>query len=66
MRSIGQVINDTLPDHVGFILLTFPYNEEKGRANYISSAKRDDCIKFLRETADRLERGEDDSEIEEL
>lgn len=34
--------------------------------NYISSAKRKDCIKFLRETADRLERNEDNSNIEEL
>lgn len=66
MRAIGQTIKDVLPDHVGFILLTFPYNEERGRANYISSANREDCIKFLRETADRLERNEDNSKIEEL
>jgi hypothetical protein len=43
---------------LGFCLLTFPFNSPN-ITNYVSNANREDMIKALRETADRLERGED-------
>jgi hypothetical protein len=56
MRLIGQLLKEMLPAGIGFTLLTFNYGEA-GLCNYLSSAHRDDMIKGLRETADRLEGG---------
>lgn len=66
MKAIGETIESVLPEHVGFILLTFETGVEKGQANYMSSANREDCIKFLRETADRLEKNQVNSKIVDL
>jgi hypothetical protein len=42
----------------GFCLLVFGFNAP-GISNYVSNAKREDMIKALRETVERLEAGED-------
>lgn len=42
-----------------FILLLASGTFEAGIAQYVSNGRRADCIQFLRETADRLERRED-------
>jgi hypothetical protein len=42
----------------GFVLLLFEFGEP-AIANYVSNANRQDIIKTLRETADRLEKSED-------
>jgi hypothetical protein len=43
---------------MGFCLLMFPFNSP-GISHYLSNASREDMITVLRETADRLERGQD-------
>lgn len=59
MKNLGRALKVLLPEDVGFILLTYNYFDTHSRANYLSSANREDCIKFLRETADRLEEQRD-------
>lgn len=44
-------------DEFGFFLVVFRFRSP-GTTNYISSGEREDCIKMLRETADRLEAGQ--------
>lgn len=61
MITIAEVLDsvfngDTRPREVGFVLLVFPYGEEKGRCNYISNgADRKDIIKLFREQANRFD-----------
>lgn len=61
MRKLGEAIKSTLPAGTGMILLTFNVDETVpgSQANYLSTANREDCIKLLRETADRLDQGRD-------
>lgn len=54
MRLYGDLLKELLPNNMGFVLLTFEFGETRGLANYISSTNRQDIIKFLRETANRL------------
>lgn len=58
MRFLAQLIDQMLLGKWGFTLLVFQKNKP-GIANYISNAQRSDMILGLRETADRLEKGED-------
>jgi hypothetical protein len=63
-KTIDDAVQDVFNTKLGFALLLFPFEEtdremekvagEKG-ANYVSNANQEDMIKFLRETADRLE-----------
>lgn len=60
MRYLFERVKGKLPPGLGAILLVFEHNNpDKGMANYISDSIRADTIKFLRETADRLERNQD-------
>lgn len=54
MKTIGMILKEILPENMGFTLLTFNFGDA-GLCNYISDANREDMIKSLRETADRLE-----------
>lgn len=63
LRRMGDALKKEAPAGTGFILLIFPFGESKGRANYISTAQREDAIKFLRETAYRLERRQDEGSM---
>lgn len=58
MKDVGEAISYTFPG-LGFALLVFELNDANGHADYISNAHRGDMIKFLRETADRLESKQD-------
>ncbi|HLI94243.1 MAG TPA: hypothetical protein VKU83_11555 [Puia sp.] len=58
MRKLGKKIRNEIPVNIGFCLLIFEFHKP-GIANYISNAQREDMIKSLRETADRLEKGQD-------
>jgi len=58
MKSALMALNEEFPGN-GFIILNFPFGDVSGMANYVSNANREDCIKFLRETADRLEKRKD-------
>ena len=57
MREIGKLITKRL-DGLGFALLVFPLSSP-GISNYISNGKREDMIKALEETAERLKSKED-------
>ena len=61
MRLLAAGINGVLKDNgmpKGFALIVFDFHEP-GVGNYISNASREDMIKSLRETADRLEKKQD-------
>ncbi len=58
MKKLGDIIGEKIPKEFGFALLVFPFHSP-GISNYISNAQRDDMIKALRETADRLEKRQD-------
>lgn len=59
MRSLAKKIEDFIDKkHVGYALIVFGVSEP-GISNYISNCQREDMIKALRETADRLERKQD-------
>jgi hypothetical protein len=57
-RVLEDYLNAACGRHVGFALLIFPFLNEGTGADYVSNGKREDMIKFLRETADRLESGQ--------
>ncbi len=57
MRQLGKMIQKKVKG-LGFALIVFPFYDA-GMSNYISNAEREDMIKALRETADRLESKQD-------
>jgi hypothetical protein len=61
LDALAQVIGDVLPEiygeKMGFFLSVFHFIKP-GTADYISNGKREDVIKALRETANRLEKNE--------
>lgn len=57
MRKLAKKIQKLIPG-LGFALVTFEFNEP-GMGNYISNAQRPDMIKSLKETVERLEKGQD-------
>lgn len=65
MRAIAGLLDDVLNEgahgndrKVGFVVLLFPFGENKGRCNYISNgASRADMVKLLREQANRFDTG---------
>jgi len=58
MQKMADSVLKFLPKDFGCTILVFPY-ERPEIANYISTANRQDMIKHLRDTADRLEQRED-------
>lgn len=66
-QRLAKTIDDTLSEepgthNTGFCLLVFGFHQP-GIANYVSNAEREDMIEALRETADRLERKEDNPNL---
>ena len=59
MKQMAEKVSAILPKDFGFVILVFPFGENAGTANYISNANREDMIKTLRETSDRLEYKQD-------
>jgi len=55
MKKALKAAKEQLPNGWGCTLLSYPLGRDDGMANYISDAKREDMVKFLRETADRIE-----------
>jgi len=61
LRGLAKVVDGGLKNFApgfGFSLIVFKFNEP-GISNYISNAKRTDMIKALKETVERLEKGQD-------
>lgn len=52
-NAVGRALKQVLPPNTGFFLLAGPFGN--GIAQYLSNVKRDGAIRWLRETADRLE-----------
>lgn len=59
MRILATIVTNNLPKGLGFCLLTFETGDSDTPSNYISNCEREDMIKALRETADRLEKNSD-------
>lgn len=57
MRKALKRVIDLIPGYCITILVS-EFNKP-GMSNYISNGNREDMIKALKETADRLERGQD-------
>lgn len=60
MRGMARAIDQLLKEdfgELGFALLIFDF-DDPGTSNYISNINREDMIKALRETADRLEKNQ--------
>lgn len=55
-NSLAGMVEAVLPDGALFCLVVF---SDPAIAQYVSNAERDDMIRAMRETADRLERRED-------
>ena len=55
MRAIGDMIENEVPG-MAFVLLIAEFGGPHGLSNYISNGAREDCIKWMRETADRIEK----------
>ena len=61
LDALAKSVEDALiliyGEKMGFALFMFPFNGEGGAGDYVSNGNRKDMIKFLRETADRIETG---------
>lgn len=55
LQDIARLLKAQMPAGYGFALMIFSYGDG-GTMNYISSAKRADMVKALRELCERLER----------
>lgn len=66
LQVIAEAINEALAklygEPMGFFLCVanFSNDGEEGRSDYICNSQRESAIKWLRETADRLEKQEID------
>ncbi len=49
LQSLAHGLNEVLPQNWGFFLVTFPFEGERGRYNYVSNARRQDIIEAMRE-----------------
>ena len=58
MNKVAKRVSSTLPPETGFIVLAAPYGPNQV-AQYVANGERECCIKWLRETADRLESRDD-------
>ena len=57
---IEQVLKQRFERRMGFALLVFDFTDKRGAgADYISNANREDMLKFMQETLDRLRAKED-------
>ena len=63
LKQLASIIDTTLESvfrkRLGFALIVFEFGEGNKAGDYISNGNREDMIKALRETADRLEANED-------
>ena len=57
MRATAEGLSSVFGDK-GFMLVVFEFGDP-GISNYVANGERSDCIKALRECADRLERNQD-------
>lgn len=53
MQRIANLVNEEIPAHWGFFVMTFPFDGNRGRMNYVSNAKREDIAKLMKEFLDK-------------
>lgn len=58
-KFIDASIAEIYPEDMGFILMVNPIDRNHSVCDYVGNALREDAIKWMRETADRLEAEED-------
>ena len=56
MNGLAKNVADQTPDGTLFFLVLF---DDPGLCQYVSNARREDIVKAMRETADRLEGNQD-------
>lgn len=49
LRKVGEVIKEMTPPGWGFTVLLFDVNTTKGSMFYLSSARREDMVKAMKE-----------------
>lgn len=59
LSELARVLDEALPQGWGFVLLSFPFDDEPGRMNYISNAKREDVLKAMQEFIDKNKHPDD-------
>jgi hypothetical protein len=55
--ALEHFLKELYGEKIGFFLCVFKFNEA-GAADYISNGQREDMIKALKETVERLEKNE--------
>lgn len=49
LQELARLIDEELPHKWGFFLMAFPFEDQPGRMNFVSNAKREDTIKLMKE-----------------
>ena len=53
-RLLDTWFREASGERWGFVLITAPFSENEGRANYISNVQREDVVKLLEEQVQRF------------
>ena len=57
MTRVAKAVDQALPANTGFLVLAGPFHQG-GIAQYVSNARREDCIAWMKETIRRWESGD--------
>ena len=49
LNLLANMVDNALPDNMGFCLMVFPFGGKGGRLQYISNGNREDVVKALKE-----------------
>lgn len=55
VNFLANMIDNALPENMGFCLLLFPFNET-GRMQYVSNGNRDDIANAMREWLEKVDK----------
>ena len=55
LQDTARAVAATLPPGTGFIVLAFDLDTDKGRLEYISNGRREDCVKAMKEFIQKTE-----------
>lgn len=62
LAQVGEALKNTFPG-LGFVFLLFCF-DDASECNYVSNAEKEDIIKALRETANKIKNGDYFPEIQ--
>lgn len=63
MTRVAKAVDERLPANTGFLVLAGPFHEG-GIAQYVSNARRENCLRWMKETIRRWESGDYVSRVE--